>query len=82
MRGIVEPWMIGALKKKGNTVIGITRMRRYGKEAYIQAFADLGYDVTIREGYDDGGCVIGPTGNVRTKRVPHYIVEVVRSNSR
>ena len=46
---IIEDWMLNALDKKGNTVVNGDRVKLYGKQAIIDAFAEKGYKVRLVE---------------------------------
>ncbi|WP_305150962.1 hypothetical protein [uncultured Dubosiella sp.] len=80
---IIEPWMIGSLRCHGNTIIGEAKMKRHGKQAYIEAFASCGFAVRIRESENTEGCRVKmnkkcTNTSLRDAKVKHYVVEMIR----
>lgn len=79
---IIDPWMIGALNRYGNTMIGEAKMNRHGKQAYIEAFASCGFDVEIKESPHTEGyiCQIkgreGSTTSLRATKMKSFIVSL------
>lgn len=49
--------MIGAMNRYGNTVIGEAKMKRHGMQAYVDAFAALGFDVEIKKSINRDGYI-------------------------
>lgn len=75
----LEDWMLLAMELHGNTVLHHKRVKRYGKDAWVKAFADAGYDVEIRK--SDGLCGAEFDFDLRRNRnskEEDYIVEEVK----
>ena len=77
---IIKDWMIGAMNRYGNTVIGEAKMKRHGMQAYVDAFAALGFDVEIKKSINRDGykCKLKGWGttSLRAAKMDTYIVSV------